>query len=159
MLFKEIQWKIYPIAKHFYIQQKLPLLSPTARRWPQEVFWELKKVFVFRWYQRLAVGDITGEVLNVLVLHDVKECKWSKNLIRVPLKFLKDNPSLKDKIQPVRAELGLLMLHWGGREFLNMIWKEGYCGRNSFIHIHPALWLIMKWDWKGFKLYKTRNGD
>lgn len=45
----------------------------------------------------------------------------SINKIVVPLKFLKDNPSLKDKIQPVRAELGLLMLHWGGREFLNMI--------------------------------------
>lgn len=122
--------KILPYLKILLHTTKTsPIISPTARRWPQGVFGELKKVCVFRWYQRLAVGDRTGVVLNALVLEDFKECKWSKNLIRVPSKFLKDNRSLKNKIQPVIAELGLLMLHRGGTSLLKydmkrrILWK------------------------------------
>lgn len=63
--------KILPYLKTLLHTRKTsPVISPTARRWPQGVFGDLKKVFIFRRCQRLAFGDITGEVLNVLVLED-----------------------------------------------------------------------------------------
>ncbi|KAL6194046.1 hypothetical protein ACLB2K_035130 [Fragaria x ananassa] len=52
-------------------------------------------------YSCCCLVDMVGEALNVLVLQDLKEQKWSK--ITVPLKFLKDDPILKDQIQPVLA--------------------------------------------------------
>ncbi|CAB4307136.1 unnamed protein product [Prunus armeniaca] len=39
-------------------------------RVPQGVFGNLEKVCAFLWNQRLAVADIAGEALNVLVLED-----------------------------------------------------------------------------------------
>ncbi|KAM5587142.1 hypothetical protein ABKV19_005872 [Rosa sericea] len=78
---------------------------------PRGAFLDLKRVGVFRWNQYVAVADIVGEALNVLVLQDFKEHKWSK--ITVPLKFLKDDPVLKDQIKPRRANntFGELQLH------------------------------------------------
>ncbi|KAL6209944.1 hypothetical protein ACLB2K_020883 [Fragaria x ananassa] len=68
---------------------------------PQRGFADLHRVSILRWIQTIAVADIVGEALNVLVLQDLKEQKWSK--ITVPLKFMKDDPVLKDQIQPIVA--------------------------------------------------------
>ncbi|PRQ28574.1 putative F-box domain-containing protein [Rosa chinensis] len=64
----------------------------TTNAVPPGAFTDLTKVSVLLWNDRLAVGDIANEALNVLVLEDFKEHKWSKNKIVGPLKFLKDDP-------------------------------------------------------------------
>lgn len=80
-------------------------------RLPEGVFGDLEKVFAFNWNHLLAVGEIVEEALSVLVLEDFKDHKWSKNKIVVPLKFLKDNPSLKNQIRaPIRVNDGKLVL-------------------------------------------------
>ncbi|KAL6188830.1 hypothetical protein ACLB2K_040221 [Fragaria x ananassa] len=68
---------------------------------PQGVFADLQRVSILRWIQTIAVVHMVEEALNILVLQDLKEQKWSK--ITVPLKFLKDEPILKVQIQPVLA--------------------------------------------------------
>ncbi|CAB4276743.1 unnamed protein product [Prunus armeniaca] len=87
-------------------------------RLPERVFGNLEKVFVFSWNHHLAVGEIVEEALNILVLEDFKDHKWSENKIVVPYKFLKDNPSLKNQIwAPVRVIYGKLELQ-GVKSFL-----------------------------------------
>lgn len=68
------------------------------------VFSDLTKVFSLRWNHFLAVADITDETLNVLVLKNFKEHKWSKKKIVVPLKFLKEKPHLTGRIRPWAGE-------------------------------------------------------
>ncbi|PRQ30001.1 hypothetical protein RchiOBHm_Chr5g0019881 [Rosa chinensis] len=76
---------------------------------PRGAFLDLKRVAIFRWNYYVAVADIVEESLNVLVLEDFKKHKWRK--IIVPLKFLKDNPGLKDEIRPHQVWLNYLRLH------------------------------------------------
>ncbi|KAM5587179.1 putative F-box protein [Rosa sericea] len=76
---------------------------------PRGAFLDLKRVAVFRWNYYIAVAHIVEESLNVLVLEDFKEHKWRK--VIVPLKFLKDNPGLKDEIRPHQVWLNDLRLH------------------------------------------------
>ncbi|XP_040362267.1 uncharacterized protein LOC121049380 isoform X2 [Rosa chinensis] len=83
---------------------------------PRGAFLDLKRVTIFLWNYYVAVADIVEESLNVLVLEDFKEHKWRK--IIVPLKFLKDNPGLKDEICPQGIWLNDLQLHNGMRKYI-----------------------------------------
>lgn len=47
----------------------------------------------FSWNDCLAVGEITNQALNVLVLED--ENKWSKSKIVVPLRFIPGNNNMR----------------------------------------------------------------
>lgn len=76
---------------------------------PRGVFFDLKKVSVINWHQTVAIAGIVEEALQVLVLEDFKEHKWNK--IIVPLKFLKDDPDLKEKIRPSLAWSDELRFH------------------------------------------------
>ncbi|KAL6141385.1 hypothetical protein ACLB2K_059673 [Fragaria x ananassa] len=73
----------------------------TVTTLPQGVFKDLHRVSILRWKDYIAVAGIVGEALNVLVLQDFKEHKWSN--ITVPLEFLKHDPVLKDQIKPILA--------------------------------------------------------
>ncbi|XP_062014593.1 putative F-box protein At1g50870 [Rosa rugosa] len=83
---------------------------------PRGAFLDLKRVTIFRWNYYVAVADIVEESLNVLVLEDFKEHKWRK--IIVPLKFLKDNPGLKDEIRPHQVWLNDLQLHNAVKKYI-----------------------------------------
>ncbi|KAL6141384.1 hypothetical protein ACLB2K_059672 [Fragaria x ananassa] len=74
----------------------------------------LQRVSLLFWEKRVAVADIVGEALNVLVLQDFKEHKWSN--ITLPLVFLKDDPVLKDQIlKPTTVAI------FGQLEFYNAV--------------------------------------
>lgn len=76
---------------------------------PRGVFLDLKEVSVICWHQTVAVADIVGEALQVLVLEDFMEHNWNK--IIVPLKFLMDVPVLKGEIRPKLALSDELWFH------------------------------------------------
>lgn len=74
----------------------------------------MENVSVLSWnVETLAVAGIVEESLNVLVLEDFKEHKWSENK-KIPLKFLKDEPLLKDQLRPRQA-------HWDELVFYNAV--------------------------------------
>lgn len=88
-------------GKDLYLEiQSLDIWSErfTTNTVPRGFFADLNEVSVLTWNHCLAVRNMTEENLNVLVLEDFKEHKWSQNKIIVPLKFLKDHPEWKDKI-------------------------------------------------------------
>lgn len=88
-------------GKDLYMEiQSLDIWSErfTTNTVPRGFFADLNEVSVLTWNHCLAVRNITEENLNVLVLEDFKEHKWSQNKIIVPLTFLKDHPEWKDEI-------------------------------------------------------------
>ncbi|XP_068316497.1 putative F-box protein At1g47790 [Pyrus communis] len=106
----KVEWIVHlpEIIKHGQdLCVQIQSLEPWSERitntvLPRGVFSDLTKVSFFLWINCPAVVEVADEALNIMVLEDFKEHKWTPN-ITVPFNFLKDNRHLKDQIHFVKS--------------------------------------------------------
>ncbi|PRQ44415.1 putative F-box domain-containing protein [Rosa chinensis] len=128
--------------------QSLDLWSEhfTTNTLPQGVSLDWNEVSVLRWNNCLSVGYMKEESLDLMVLQDYKERKWSPNMIIIPVKGPKKNdgrPKFAKEITKIPSTEFDLHINDEGDYRLSSVRKEemreAKCGETGEILHKPSL--------------------